>query len=246
MRSMSFAATTDEKTSTEPTDRSIPEVMMTKVIPTPSTAQTAMFWEISEKLLAREELASGGHAEEGDDDEQHTEDPHRLQAADPLEQAVLWAVVHDRRLVLLGDDAHSASSVVRLASRAPVIAPTSCSTVDPLGGQGRHPRAEPHDLDAVRHFEDGRHGVGDQDDGDALVPDPPDGVQHVLRLDDAEGGGRLVQEDDLVGPRDGADDGDLLALAAGHRADLRRHRSHGAAEFGEAGPRPWRAWPCRP
>ena len=29
---------------------------MTKVIPTPSTAQTAMFWEISEKLLADRNL----------------------------------------------------------------------------------------------------------------------------------------------------------------------------------------------
>src|SRR3954467_2830425 len=87
------------------------------------------------EVAGRQELASGGDAEEGDDDEEHPEDPHRLQAADALEQAVLGAVVHDRRLVLLGDDAHSASSVARLASRAPVIAPTSCSTVAPWVGR---------------------------------------------------------------------------------------------------------------
>jgi hypothetical protein len=38
-------------------DRSIPEVMMTKVIPTPSTAQIAMFCEMSEKLLAERNLS---------------------------------------------------------------------------------------------------------------------------------------------------------------------------------------------
>ncbi len=48
--SISLAATTDENTKTEPTDRSMPEVMITNVIPTPSTAQTATFCEISEKL----------------------------------------------------------------------------------------------------------------------------------------------------------------------------------------------------
>ena len=38
MAAISLAEITDEKTSTEPMDRSIPEVMMTKVMPTPSTA----------------------------------------------------------------------------------------------------------------------------------------------------------------------------------------------------------------
>src|SRR6185312_12264264 len=54
--SMILAAMTEEKTSTEPIDRSMPEVMMTKVMPTPRTAQTAMFWEISEKLLVDRNL----------------------------------------------------------------------------------------------------------------------------------------------------------------------------------------------
>src|SRR3954471_24280380 len=56
MLAMSFAATTDEKTSTEPTKKSIHEVIMTKVIQTPSTAHKAMFWEISEKLLVDRNL----------------------------------------------------------------------------------------------------------------------------------------------------------------------------------------------
>ena len=56
MASITLAATTEENTSTDPTDRSMPEVMMTKVIPTPSTAHTATFWEIREKLLAEKNL----------------------------------------------------------------------------------------------------------------------------------------------------------------------------------------------
>ena len=48
--SITLAATTDENTNTEPTDRSMPEVMITNVIPTPNTAQTATFCEIREKL----------------------------------------------------------------------------------------------------------------------------------------------------------------------------------------------------
>ena len=55
--SISFAAITEENTSTEPTDRSIPDVMMTNVMPTPITAHTAMFWEISEKLLVERNLS---------------------------------------------------------------------------------------------------------------------------------------------------------------------------------------------
>ncbi len=48
--SISFAATTDENTKTDPTERSMPEVMITNVMPTPSTAHTATFCEISEKF----------------------------------------------------------------------------------------------------------------------------------------------------------------------------------------------------
>ena len=42
--SIVLADTTDETTRTEPTDRSMPEVMMTNVIPTAMTAQIETFW----------------------------------------------------------------------------------------------------------------------------------------------------------------------------------------------------------
>jgi hypothetical protein len=54
---ITLAATTEEKTRTDPMDRSMPEVMITKVMPTPSTAHTAMFCEISEKLLVDRNLS---------------------------------------------------------------------------------------------------------------------------------------------------------------------------------------------
>ena len=64
MASITLAATTEENTSTEPMDRSMPEVMMTNVMPTPSTAHTAMFCEISEKLLADRNFSPAADGEE--------------------------------------------------------------------------------------------------------------------------------------------------------------------------------------
>ena len=51
---------------------------MTNVIPTPITAHTAMFCEISEKLLAERNLTASGDREEEDDHQQHAENPYRL------------------------------------------------------------------------------------------------------------------------------------------------------------------------
>ena len=48
--SMTFAAMTLLKTSTAPTDRSMPAVMMTRVAPTPSTAKIAVFMMIDRKV----------------------------------------------------------------------------------------------------------------------------------------------------------------------------------------------------
>ena len=93
MLSMSFAATTDENTSTEPTDRSIPEVMMTKVIPTPSTAQTAMFWEISEKLLADRNLLPAAMLKKTTMTTSTPRIHTAWRAADALEQALRLVMV---------------------------------------------------------------------------------------------------------------------------------------------------------
>ena len=70
MASISLAATTEANTSTEPMDRSMPAVMMTNVMPTPRTAHTAMFCEISEKLLADRNLPPAAMEKNDDDDEE--------------------------------------------------------------------------------------------------------------------------------------------------------------------------------
>ena len=105
---------------------------MTNVMPTPSTAQTAMFWEISEKLLVEKNLACGD-AEERDDHHKDAEDPDRLHAGYPLDQRLLGFICNvDGRIVWGSDNAHASSSLLK--SKAPVMAPTNCSTVVPSEG----------------------------------------------------------------------------------------------------------------
>ena len=70
---------------------------MTKVIPTPRTAQTAMFWEISEKLTGGEELAAGRDREERHDHDKDAEDPHRLKLAIRLSSDVALLLCRRRR-----------------------------------------------------------------------------------------------------------------------------------------------------
>jgi hypothetical protein len=47
---MTSAETTPENTSTEPTERSMPEVMMMYVMPTPRTARIEAFWMMRRKF----------------------------------------------------------------------------------------------------------------------------------------------------------------------------------------------------
>src|SRR5664280_544054 len=74
------------------------------------------------------------------------------------------------------------------------------------------PAAESQHFDAIGHLQDLRHVVADEHDWDAAVTDPPNNVEHARRLHDPEGCRRLVQEDDLVGPRDGPCNRNALSL----------------------------------
>ena len=89
---------------------------------------------------------------------------------------------------------------------------------------------EPQHGDPVRDGEDVVQVVRDQDDGEPLVREALDELEHLLGLRDAERGGRLVEDHEPGVPHHRAGDGDRLALAAGEgrdrladRAD-RRHR----------------------
>ena len=76
-----------------------------------------------------------------------------------------------------------------------------------------------------------------------LVAHPPDQLEHVARLHDAERGRRLVHEHDLARPGHRAADRDALALAAGQRSrparscpGCRRRGAEGLVARGAASP----------
>ena len=111
---MTLAATTLEKTRTDPTDRSMPEVMMTKVMPTPSTAQTATFCEISEKLEAERNLPPAAIEKNAT----MTSRTPRIQTDWVLpsrfsSDSFPVVAVGDGDVVGLGDDAHAALLLVQ-------------------------------------------------------------------------------------------------------------------------------------
>ena len=91
----------------------------------------------------------------------------------------------------------------------------------------RHAAAEAQHDDAVRHVEDVREVVTDDDDAEPALAQPADQVQHLLRLGDAECRGGLVEQDDagLAEQRPGDRHG--LALAARERGDVGAHVADG-------------------
>ena len=62
-------------------------------------------------------------------------------------------------------------------------------------------------------------------DAEALLGEPPDEVEHLRGLGDAERGGGLVEQHDLGVPEHGLGDRDGLALAAGEARDASGGRS---------------------
>ena len=70
-----------------------------------------------------------------------------------------------------------------------------------------------------RDREDVVQVVRDEHDGETLLGQARDELEHLLGLGDAERGGRLVEDDEPRVPHDGAGDRDRLALAAGERGD---------------------------
>src|SRR5689334_4565797 len=91
--------------------------------------------------------------------------------------------------------------------------------LEDLGGDA----SEVERVDAVGDLHDVVHGVGDQHDADAVVGQPAHEVEHLAGLGDTEGGGGLVEEDDLALLEHGAGDRDGLALTAGQAGDGLAH-----------------------
>ncbi|GAA3062916.1 hypothetical protein GCM10020254_03550 [Streptomyces goshikiensis] len=83
------------------------------------------------------------------------------------------------------------------------------------GFQDSGDRAVAQDGDAVGEAEDLLHAVGDVDDGDALVPEPVDQAEERLDLVLGEGGGGLVEGNDLGLTGQSPQDLHQLALCGG-------------------------------
>ncbi len=86
---------------------------------------------------------------------------------------------------------------------------------------GGDPLAVPHDGDVVRDAQNFVHLVGDIDDADALFRQPLHDAEQVLHLVFRQGGGGLVQHQDLRVVGDGLGDLHHLAAGNGQRADPR-------------------------
>ena len=98
--------------------------------------------------------------------------------------------------------------------------------------------SEPEHRDPVGHLEDVVEVVGDEDDGEPLLGEPPDEVEHLPRLGDAERGRRLVEDDDAGVPHHGTADRDGLALAAREARDLLSDRADRSSRRGPSAPPP--------
>jgi hypothetical protein len=88
----------------------------------------------------------------------------------------------------------------------------------------------PEDDGAGAHVDHLLHVVSDQKDGDALVPHPPDQVEHVARLLRPQRRGRLVHDHDVVAPPRGPAHRYGLPLPPGQAVHRDSHRWHPDAE----------------
>ena len=121
-------------------------------------------------------------------------------------------------------------------SVAPVIAPTSSSIGRVAGVYTPLFSPEPQDHDPVGHGAHIFHVVRDHDDAQPPVAYTLDEVQDLGGLGDAEGGGRLVQHDDLGFEQQRTRDRDRLALSARQRGHDVADAGNPCGEFVEQGP----------
>src|SRR4051812_13714873 len=242
---IALTATTPLNTSTAPTDRSMPAVMITNVMPVASTSRTAASVAMLRAFEADTKLSYS------------STEKARMSATRISPIHVLDPVTkrchHGTRSVVgsSGSSVSSSATVSRASAPVSLIASAPAgsrqrpwSSTDALScrllvaqraghrpddvlhrhlaaPEPRHALAEAQHLDAVGDLEDLGHVVADEHDREAALAHAEDEVEDVARLHDAERGGRLVHEDDLARPRHRAADRDALALAAGHRRDRR-------------------------
>src|SRR3954465_2373150 len=236
---IALTETTPLNTSTAPSDRSMPAVTITNVMPVARTRRTAASVAMFRAFDADTKLSNS-----------RTENarirPMRISPIQVLEPVTNRSHQGARSAATAGSAPRSSSGgavVVRPSLIASAPAGSRRGPWSSNGAQSRpllvtqraghraddvlHGRlaaveardalAEAQHLDAVGDLEDLGHVVADETDGEAARADAPEQVEHVARLDDAERGGRLVHEDDLARPRHRPADRAALGRPAGHR-----------------------------
>src|SRR5512132_3708377 len=214
--SITLAAITPEKTSTDPTDRSIPAVMITKVMPTAMISSPEASAAMLRKLNTWRTAGSAAGRT-------------RPRCPAGSGRSRWWS----RSAAAAGPGAGRSGPAPGRHRPGPRPAPRWCRSSGHLpglqgAGHGRddllhggvggpvagHPEAEAEDLDAVGQLHHLGQVVADEHDRDPRVADPADQVADVGRLDHAQGGGGLVHEHHLADPGGGPAHGHALALAA--------------------------------
>ena len=212
--------TMPDSTSTAPTDRSMPPVTMTAVMPIAMIATKAKlrvtlnrFCCVAKTSLANDSTTKATTAA--------IETQKVCWLASQREPVAVRAALIDGSSRL---DRHD-DPLGRIAwwlhhavSMAPVIRPvTSSGELCAIGLSATLLAAAQHD-DAVGHREHVGHAVADQHHRDAVVAQPADQVQHLGHLAHADRRGRLVHQHDLAVRQARARDRHRLALAARHAA----------------------------
>ena len=198
----------------EPTERSMPPVMMTTVMPSAMMPKGAKLRVMLATLSTVPKLGSqDGHV--GHQQRQRHRHPEGLAGEDALQHGLLL----DLRDV--GNGGVTGLGALRMAQAAriaPVIRPViSSGDVLAVTLVGHLRAAAQHD-DAVADGENVGHAVADEDHRHALRLQAPDQFQHLRHLAHGNRGGRLVHQHQLGIGEAGAGDGHRLALAARHLA----------------------------
>src|SRR5262245_33335678 len=197
----------------EPTDRSMPPVMITAVIPIATMATNTKFrvtlnrfCGVANALVAKDRTAAASSAAAS------TQNACRPSArptspwvcasiARSRSPGVEWSMAGSGGADRPGDEPRHL-----LGARG------RDGLVGDLGAPAKHD-------DAVGYREHVRHSVADQHDGDALVAEPAHQVQDLGDLAHRDRRGRLVHQDDLRVGEPRPRDGHRLALAPRHVAD---------------------------
>src|SRR5262245_33993850 len=195
----------------EPTDRSMPPVMITAVIPMATIATKAKFrvtlkrfCGVANEVVANDRMTAASRAAA------RTQNACRPRTR-PTRPWLRAARARSRSL-------DTEVPLIATSGGADGARDEPGHLFGARGGNGLVGHLGPaaqHD-DPVGDREHVRHTVADEHHRDALIAQPADQVQHLGDLAHRYRRGRLVHQDDLRIGQPGAGDGHRLALAAGH------------------------------